>query len=199
MKSRKLTYGVGFNDSNYQINQYIKVNGKYKIVWRCPFYMAWTNMLRRCYSETYQKTHPTYKGCQVCEEWLTFSNFKAWMEMQSWKNKELDKDLLSQNNKIYSPEYCIFVDARVNTFTTDSAKIRGEYLIGVCWDKNANKFKSTCRNPFTNKQEHLGLFDNELDAHLMWKNKKHEHALKLANTCDDKKLAQALRQRYSPN
>lgn len=48
-------------------------------------------------------------GCSVCEEWLTFSNFKRWMEQQDYEGKALDKDLLVSQNKTYSSETCVFV------------------------------------------------------------------------------------------
>ena len=73
-------------------------------------------MLQRCYSESHLVRQPTYKGCSVCEEWLTFSNFKSWMEQQDWEGKQLDKDLLVYKNKIYSPETCVFVSSVINSF-----------------------------------------------------------------------------------
>ena len=64
--NRSLICGVGVNDANYA------TSGKRM----CPFYRRWINMLERCYSEKFQEKNPTYRGCSVCEEWLTFSNFK---------------------------------------------------------------------------------------------------------------------------
>lgn len=195
-KKSKLVYGIGLNDADYVTQKFERINGKQVLVWKCPFYNTWTHMLSRCYSEKYRQTKPTYRGCLVCKEWLVFSNFKAWMESQDYKGKHLDKDLLIQDNKVYSPESCVFVDQKINSFTIDSAKTRGKYLIGVDWFKPASKFRSLCSNPFTNRREHLGLFDNELQAHLAWKQRKHELANQLADTCSDEKLAIALRSRY---
>ena len=131
----KLVYGVGINDADYIVCIYEELprtNGKQnqKIVWRCPFYSRWMSMLRRCYSKAYQEKQPSYKGCSVCEEWLTFSNFKSWMETQDWEGKQLDKDLLVYKNKIYSPETCVFIDQRLNTFLVKSNKTRGDYPLG---------------------------------------------------------------------
>ena len=197
-KRNKLICGIGVNDADYNVYKTETVVSKHKIVWHCPFYSTWTNMLNRCYSEKYQSRQPTYKGCSVCEEWLTFSNFKKWMETQDWEGKQLDKDLLSEGNKIYCPEYCIFVDGVINTFVIDRGASRGEYLIGVSWVNYASKFVSKCNNPLTGKQEHLGYFTDELKAHLVWKKRKHELACQLAESelVSDPRLAEVLKTRY---
>lgn len=196
---RRLVRGVGINDADYNIGKKEFINGKHEIVWMCPFYQTWVNILHRCYYEKQHLRRPTYKGCSVCEEWFTFSNFKVWMETQDWQGKQLDKDLLKEGNKVYSPEYCIFVDPKINTFVTDRGASRGDYMIGVCWHKRAGKFQSNCSNPFTSKKEYLGLFTNELEAHLAWKHRKHELACMLADSgyCTDPRLAEVLRTRYA--
>ena len=140
MKSKKLVYGVGINDAGYVVQEWEtigNVNGKIKrkLVWFCPYYRVWSDMLKRCYSDKYQEKYPTYKGCSVSEEWKIFSNFKRWMEKQDWEYKQLDKDLLLECNKVYSEETCVFVKSIVNSFTTDSGASRGEWLIGVNWSK----------------------------------------------------------------
>jgi len=197
-KCGRLVCGVGVNDVDYKITENATVDGKQKQVWICPFYRTWKSMLVRCYDEKYQSKYPTYIGRSVCEEWLSFSNFKLWMEQQDWEGKQLDKDLLKEGNKVYSPEYCIFVDSKINNFVIDSGAARGEYMIGVSWNKNVSKFASDCRNPFTGKGEHLGYFTNELDAHLAWEKRKHELACQLAESelVSDPRLAEALRTRY---
>lgn len=197
-KRNKLVYGVGVNDASYVTEKREKINGKKVLLWRCPFYRTWESMLNRCYSETIHQKHPTYKDCSVCDNWLIFSNFKAWMEQQDWKGKQLDKDLLVQGNKVYSPHTCIFVDRKINLFVIDGGASRGDYMIGVCWDKSSNKFRVRCNNPFTGEGEYLGLFINELEAHLTWKSRKHELACQLADSeyCNDPRLAEALKTRY---
>ena len=77
----------------------------------CPYYMKWHGMLQRCHSVAYikKKKNPTYKDCWACDEWLLFSNFKAWMRAQEWEGKHIDKDLLiTGNKKKYSPETSYF-------------------------------------------------------------------------------------------
>jgi len=201
MKANKLVYGVGINDADYVVQKKgtIEVNGvrKRKLVWVCPYYMTWNNMLKRCYSAKYQERKPTYKGCSVSEEWLTFSNFKRWMERQDFEGKHLDKDLLLEGNKIYSYETCAFVSGMVNSFTTDCAASRGELMVGVCWNKRVGKFQSQCSNPFTKKRGHLGYFTREEQAHEAWLKRKLELAYELAAIQTDERVAKALIDRYT--
>ena len=200
MKTRKLVRGVGVNDSDYAVVEFetIVVNGKQKkkLVWFCPFYRTWQSMLMRCYSIKTQERNPTYIGCTVSKEWLTFSNFRAWMMTQDFVDKQLDKDLLFEGNKVYGPETCVFVTQMVNSFTTDSGASRGEFLIGVSWHKPTEKFMSQCRNPFTKKGEHLGYFTCELEAHQAWLKRKLELAYELAAIQEDSRVAEALINRY---
>ena len=200
-KKSKLVYGVGINDADYivQLRETIEsCSGKprRKLIWSCPFYSRWVNMLQRCYSEKYQQLHPSYVDCVVVEEWKTFSNFKAWMETQDWKGKHLDKDLLFNKNKVYGPDTCLFVREVVNKFLNERDASRGEFPIGVNWDNNLNKFRSTCRNPFTGKKEHLGLFSTAIQAHHAWRERKQQLAKLLAAIQTDPRIAKALVDRY---
>ena len=194
----RLLYGVGYFDGDYTVTKTTRVNGKSKMIWICPYYDRWRHMLARCYSAKRLEKCSTYKGCKVCDEWLIFSNFKRWMEQQDWQDKELDKDLLIEGNKIYSPDTCIFVDRIVNTFILSCKKTRGNYLLGVIYDKERNLFRSECCNPFTKKKEHLGRYSTEIEAHLAWKKRKHELACQLANTdhCNDDRLYSVLTIKY---
>ena len=207
MKTKKLgaarlVYGVGINDADYVVEKREKigyVNGvrKQRLVWACPYYRVWKDMLKRCYSAKFQEKYPTYKGCSVSEEWLRFSNFRCWMECHDFEDKQLDKDLLFNGNKAYSEETCVFVTSVVNSFTSDCGASRGEWLIGVNWDKEKSKFLSRCSNPFTKKQENLGYFTCGLEAHQTWLKRKLELAHLLAAEQTDGRIAKALISRYT--
>ena len=203
MKHRKLVWGVGINDADYfvrkseAIGYYVNGNRKRKQVWICPYYQTWNSMLKRCYYAKAQERKPSYKGCSVSEEWHTFSNFKAWMEKQDFDGKHLDKDLLFEGNKVYSDEACVFISPMVKTFTVDSGAARGEWLIGVDWNKKAKKFRAHCSNPFTKKIDHLGSFTCEQEAHNAWLKRKLELAHELAAIQTDPRVSKALIDRYS--
>ena len=202
MKTRKLVHGVGVNDANYAVVKfetigYVNGKQKQKRVWACPFYITWSGMLKRCYSSKLHERRPTYIGCSVSDDWLTFSNFRSWMMTQDWQDKHLDKDLLIEGNKVYGPDTCVFVSRMVNNFTLDSGSARGELLIGVTWHKPKEKFLSQCSNPFTKKNEHQGYFDCEQEAHEAWLKRKLELAYELAAIQEDSRVATALINRYS--
>ena len=197
-RKRKLVYGVGINDADYVVIYRKVVDGEVLIV-ECPLYKRWNNMMKRCYYERSLKTRASYEDCFVCEKWKYFSNFRSWMLQQDWEGKHLDKDLLITGNKVYSPDVCIFVHPKINTFVNNCTSSRGKHLLGTTWDKSKNKFSVKCRNPFTGLHENLGRYKNELEAHLVWKSRKHEFACQLADSeyCNDPRLANALRTRYN--
>lgn len=202
MKTKKLVCGIGNNDADYDVQKkepicYADGKQKRKLVWECPYYQTWVNMLKRCYSAGYQERYPTYIGCTVSEDWLTFSNFRTWMEKQDWEGKQLDKDLLFEGNKVYSPDTCVFVSQTVNKFVTDSGAARGEWLIGVYWCKQTQKFRGMCSNPFIKKKEHLGRFNSEQEAHNAWVKRKLELAYELAAIQTDERVAKALISKYT--
>ena len=202
MKAKRLVYGVGLNDAGYVVQRfenlgYVDGKQKQKRVWICPYYNTWKSMIKRCYSAKYQENRPTYRGCSVSTEWHTFSSFRGWMEGQGWEGKNLDKDWLFEGNKVYSPETCVFVTPLVNNFTNDTVATRGEWLIGVHWDKRDGKFIARCSNPFSGKQENLGRFDCEQEAHNAWLKRKLELAHELAAIQTDERVAKALIDRYS--
>lgn len=116
MGRRKLVAGVGLNDSEEPVVKFHTEKGSKKVSYRCPYYNKWSNMIQRCYSDSARRP---YWFVEVCKEWLTFSNFKKWMERQDWEGKELDKDLKG-NGFLYSPESCCFVSQRTNTLMIES-------------------------------------------------------------------------------
>ncbi|HZJ98329.1 MAG TPA: hypothetical protein VFD12_10930 [Oligella sp.] len=202
MKTKKLVCGIGLNDADYVVvkrEEIGRIDGKRKQrqVWMCDYYQTWVDMLKRCYSTKKQEKHPTYAGCTVATEWLTFSKFKTWMESQDWVGLQLDKDLLFQGNKIYSPDTCVFVSQTVNKFANDHGASRGEWKIGATWNKEKGKFQSQCSNPFTKKRGHLGYFDSEQEAHQAWLKRKLELAKELAAIQTDPRVAKALILKYT--
>lgn len=165
---RKLVCGVGVNDSWYLTK--INIDGKEV---KCPFYKKWSSMLSRCYSEKYQKKQITYKECSVCDEWLLFSNFKSWMEKQDWNGKHLDKDILIQGNKIYSPDTCLFITQAINNLMSYDKATKGCYQKGVTYHEATGKF--VARFSLNGKKKYLGLFNSEDEAYSAYKEFKIKH------------------------
>ena len=137
-------------------------------------YTLWRNMLQRCYSNTYKKKYSTYEGCEVSSKFKSYEYFYEWCHKQvGFGNKgwHLDKDLLIKGNKVYSEYSCIFIPKDINLLLTKCTASRGEHLIGVSWCKRYMAFRATVsRNK--GKQEHLGLFNTELEAFNAYKKAK---------------------------
>ena len=193
----KLVFGVGINDADYKVTireEAPKVNGKrkQKIIWKCPFYYRWCAVLDRCFNPISLTKQPTYIGCSVCEEWLTFSNFKSWMEQQEWEGKDLDKDLLVYKNKIYSPETCVFIPEEINSFLTKRQNHRGNYPLGVRDHYRDKKFYARISDSITGKMTHLGSFITPEEAHKAWQKAKIKKAQDLAVGQTDEKIVQGL-------
>ena len=121
----KRYYEVGYiGEGEYKVCE----NGKITRV-----YSTWNNMLKRCYDEKYHEKYPTYKDCEICEEWHNFQKYGKWFEENYYSIEGekmcLDKDVLVKHNKIYSPETCIFVPERINTLFTKCDRSRGNQLL----------------------------------------------------------------------
>lgn len=154
-------FGVGIND----------VPGS----WGKPYYNVWSRMLRRCYDPKWHAIRPTYRECTVDPRWHYLSNFKRWYEQQGdVTGKQLDKDIISPGNKVYGPDTCLFVSQELNSFFLKRDNARGNYLIGVSFNKDKQKFESRVNVRHKHKKIHLGYFITELEAHQVWMNKKKE-------------------------
>lgn len=137
-------------------------------------YELWSNMLKRCYSDSAKKKQPTYIGCEVSDKFKSYEYFYEWCHSQiGFTNKgwQLDKDLLIKGNKIYSESTCVFIPREINQTLTKRTTSRGEYLIGVYWSKRDKAFVAmVCKNK--GKQEYLGLFKTEIEAFNAYKHAK---------------------------
>lgn len=196
MRKKKLVSGVGLNDADYKTQEFHVVEGVKRLKWICPFYLTWRSMLARAHSEHYKSRHKSYLGVSVCDEWLTFSNFKSWMEKQDWEGKALDKDLLVRGNKKYSPDTCIFLTSRINSFICESHSKRGKFKLGVSQDNRTKRFIARSRSGSGSSQEHIGSFLTEEEAHAAWLSRKRELAMELAEAEENHVVAKALRERY---
>jgi len=188
-KPKRLVAGVGVNDADYKVH---RCEGG-KIVWVCPFYLVWSNMLERCYSEKLHERRPTYKGCTVVEEWKLFSNFKLWMDTHQWEGKQLDKDILLEGNKLYSPDTCAFVDANTNKIANKNLKAKGKYATGVVLHKPSGLFRADCY--INGKRERLGHYKTEQEAESMYLICKAKAFDLCANNQTDNRVKIALRKR----
>jgi hypothetical protein len=132
----KSVHGVGYiGEGDYIVSE----NGFYS-----PQYLSWSKMIQRCYDEKYHKKFPTYSECSVSDQWYNFQNFAKWYDENYYEvdgeRMELDKDILTKGNKIYSPDNCIFVPHSINTLFLKCTASRGELPIGVSMIKSTKKY-----------------------------------------------------------
>ena len=155
-------------------------------------YICWNSMLKRCYSTKLQKKYPTYKGCYVSEGWLYYHNFKNWYNENYYeidgKTSQLDKDILIKNNKIYSPDTCVFVPKFINTLFIKCQNSRGQYPIGVRYDKTSKKYIARLRVFKDGKKtrKYLGSFNTVNEAFEAYKKAKEEYIKEVADEYKDK-------------
>lgn len=112
-------------------------------------YVAWNNMITRCYDLEYQKTHTSYIGCSVCEEWHNFQNFALWHEKNYIDGYHLDKDIIAKGNRVYSPQTCMFVSRKDNNIEAhaksysflnpDNAIVNVKNLTAFCIENELNQ------------------------------------------------------------
>lgn len=182
MKKPRKVYGVGINDANYAVNR----RGPDGKRLRCPYYETWAKMLERAYCPKHHARRPTYIGVTVCEEWHSFMAFRAWMMTQDWEGKHLDKDIITPGNKVYSPDTCVFVSQALNNLLLDCAAIRGEWPIGVSWNKRDKRYDSKIR--IAGRKKHLGLFTCQHEAHMAWRKAKVRIVRDAAREQDDPRI-----------
>lgn len=175
----KVLHGIAVNDSDY-----ITRSKNFK----CPYYAKWEAMITRCYRKPRKAA---YKDCKVCDEWLTFSAFRSWMETQNWEGKELDKDLLG-SGKIYDPESCVFVSKEINMFFVTRSKSSGLPL-GVTSVKGKH-YRSSISNPgrVGKGSIYLGLYPTQQEAHRAWQIAKLDRLRELIKTQEDQRVINGL-------
>ena len=167
-------YGVGILGTKYPST----INGIHT-----KEYKLWQNMLVRCYSDSSKKRRPTYEGCEVSDNFKNYEYFYEWCHKQiGFSNQDwhLDKDLLVKGNKVYSETTCVFLPNEINSLLTKRTASRGEYLIGVSWDKRGMAFISRVRKN-KGRSEYLGSFNTELEAFNAYKQAKESFIKEQAN------------------
>lgn len=128
----------------FRVGFYNNGKGDFRVNRNLPSYNAWHGMMMRCYCEKFNKDKLSYKDCVVCNEWHNLFIFDKWYRENFYsipdQRMELDKDIIQKGNKIYSPDTCVFVPQRINTLIINAKRIRGEFPIGVYYDKQKKRF-----------------------------------------------------------
>lgn len=129
--------------------------------------ITWISLINRCFRESGE----AYKNVSPCADWLIFNNFYIWWlknynseTMQGW---HLDKDILVEGSKIYSPETCAFVPRVINNLFIKRQNKSG-CPVGV--RKNRGRFVSTIGKG--DLKVYLGSFGTLEEASQAYKNAK---------------------------
>jgi len=141
-------------------------------------YNTWNSMLRRCYSKLELQRFPTYNAVTVCREWHNFQVFADWFYSSNYQHGwQLDKDLLSGQRKVYSPETCLFIPAELNTLLTNKQRNNTSGFTGVSYDKTKNKWiTQIC---MYGSLYHLGYFDAPSEASLVYQEARKSYIIQL--------------------
>ena len=120
-------YGLGINDlDDIVIGENRKV------------YTTWRQMLCRCYDKAYKDKYPTYNGCIVAKEWHKLSVFNKCLDENYIEACCLDKDIILENNKIYSNKTCCFVPNEINALFKNNM-----FENNIHFDKSSMKYISS--------------------------------------------------------
>jgi len=158
---RSFVYGVGVNDWVGNV----KVGGK-----KIREYQLWNGMLERCFDEKLKQRQPTYEGVTCSKEWLSMTKFiedVSQMKGFGLSGWQLDKDILVKGNKLYSKDTCCFVPHEINSLLIKCDKARGEYPVGVCFNKRDIKFMAYLN--INGKRKYLGYFTAPEEAFQVYK------------------------------
>ena len=170
---KRTVFGVGYNSGGeYR-------TGENKKITRC--YTVWRGMVERCYNPKKLIRRPNYVGCSVDERWLDYQSFAEWYYSHKYSGLgyQLDKDVLVQGNKIYSPETCCFVPREINMLFVSAARARGEFPQGVHYYKPLKKYKAIIR--IHGNHEYLGYHNTPEEAYSVYKCRKEAHVKEMAD------------------
>lgn len=153
--------------------QYTRANG------------VWTGLKNRIRARgEVQLREPSYTGCSTT--FLCFQDFCEWCQTQVGyaDGYQLDKDLLYKGNKVYSPEYCVFLPSEINKLLVSPKKCRGELPLGVSQPKIGGSYRATFT--ISGKTAHIGMYSNPESAFNAYKCEKEKHIKQQANKWRDK-------------
>lgn len=182
-KVENLVAGIGINDCG-EFASHIRCEDGSKVPTK--EYVVWSNMLNRCYNKTYHKTHPTYIGCYVSDNFKSFQYFARWCNSQIGFGVDgfhLDKDLISEGNYEYSENTCAFVPARLNTLLNENKRIKGVLPTGVCFSNKRNMYYSQISK--YGVKYVLGYYMSIKEAFEVYKLNKEAYIKELANVYKD--------------
>lgn len=144
-------------------------------------YSHWQKMLTRCVKSSADE-NKTYVDCTISDNFKNYSYFYEWCQNQigfGGLNFHLDKDLFLKGNKHYSEDNCFFVPQELNNLLLSCKSKRGEYPIGVSFDKRVKLFESYITKD--KKKHSLGFYKDPVTAFNKYKEAKEDYIKMVAN------------------
>lgn len=119
-------------------------------------YRQWKELMRRCYSPSYQKRYPS--TITVCEEWHCYDDFYNWYHKKGFTEGTITCKVVSPYCKHHSPD---------NSYILPLKWVR--VLAGRGNDKGYSckdgKFQVKVRDGVHDYPVHIGYFETEIEAH----------------------------------
>ncbi|MEN3752517.1 hypothetical protein ABC733_06730 [Mangrovibacter sp. SLW1] len=107
------------------------------------------NMIYRVNNDT------NYKDVTICDEWLNDKEaYYHWYLANMIEGWHLDKDILSGESKIYSPETCMFVPNEVNLMFRKKYSNSSLMYKGIMKNGTGYRMKSTFNGKSKNGKTH---------------------------------------------
>ena len=160
----KSVRGIGFKGiTNSQVEHDIRAR------------KIWSSIITRCYVKS--NKYKSYHNCTIADEWLNFQNFLKWYSNNYYElpgeTVSIDKDLLSENCKIYSKDTCIFIPMWLNMSIINSCDKERFY------NRKPDKYgKYSIYVSYKNKKYFVGYFKLLTEAYNAYKYKKRALILK---------------------
>jgi hypothetical protein len=146
-------------------------------------YHIWQGMKQRCYNPNTWIKRPHYQGCFVHDDWK--DNFQQFAEDYTsmvgygLPNRQLDKDILVNGNKVYSKDTCILVPQDINILFTSCKNVRGQYPVGIYYDLRQPHYMARIRKH--GQRVFIGRYHTVEEAFHVYKTAKEQHIKDMAN------------------
>ena len=148
-------------------------------------YSKWTGIITRSAGEDIPAKYPEYVDVVCDPEWYNFQNFARWFYSQKGHDVfgwHIDKDLLSQDSKIYGPDTCCIIPQEINNAIPKDVA-RGNYPRGLKKKKGYDGF--FVRVGKYGKKTEVGYYKDEQEAIAAYIKAKEDYIKELAETFKD--------------
>lgn len=148
-------------------------------------YKTWSSIVQRCYNDATILTSPTYSDVFVSDEWLIYSNFKAWFDANYVEGWHVDKDIINAcASRLYSEENCAFVPQEINSLLLSCTKTYNSKLPqGVILNCTGTMYRA--RVSKRGKYVSLGTYPTKECAFEAYREAKVEYIRELADKWRD--------------